>query len=149
MIGALVEPLLVREGYELVDVEIVGTGSKTILRLFIDKPGGVSLDDCATVSQAVDAMLDVEDPFETSYTLEVSSPGLDRPLKKPADFQKYAGRKAKVKTYGPVEGAGNRKVFVGQLLGWEDDSVRIEVDGTEYKVPSEAIAKAHLVYEFD
>jgi ribosome maturation factor RimP len=145
----LVEPLLVREGYELVAIEVTGTGPRTILRLFIDKPGGVTLDDCASVSEAVDAMLDVEDPFESSYTLEVSSPGLDRPLRKPADYQRFAGKRAKLKTFGPVEGAGSRKVFDGTLLGLEGELVRIVVDGTPFTVPLSSIAKANLVWSFD
>ena len=145
----VVEPLLKREGYELVDVEVLGAGSGTIVRLFIDKQGGVTLDDCATVSEAVSAMLDVEDPIETSYSLEVSSPGLDRPLRKAADFQRFAGRKAKIKTFGPLEGAGNRKVFVGVLKGCEADLVRIDVDGTLFTLPMERIAKANLIWEFD
>jgi ribosome maturation factor RimP len=146
-IARLVEPMLVHEGYELVEVEVVGTGPRTILRLFIDKPGGVSIDDCAHVSEGVDAVLDVEDPFESSYTLEVSSPGLDRPLRKKADFEKYAGRKVRVKTYGPVPGAGDRKMFPGTLIGLEGESVRVLVDGVEFKVPLDAIAKANLDWE--
>lgn len=145
-IAKLVEPLLVREGFELVAVEIAGTGPRTLLRVFIDKEGGVSLDDCANVSEALDAMLDVEDPFESSYTLEVSSPGVDRPLFKPADYTRFAGKHARVKTFGPIEGAGNRKVFDGTLLGLEGEAVRIDVDGTPYTVPLSVIAKAHLVW---
>jgi len=145
----LVEPLLAHEGYELVDLEIAGVGPGTVVRLFIDKEGGVSLDDCASVSEAVDAMLDVEDPFDASYTLEVSSPGLDRPLRKAADYERFAGKKAKIKTFGPLESAGGRKVFTGTLVGRDADAVRIDVDGTVYAVPDERIAKAHLVFEFE
>ena len=146
-LARLVEPMLVREGFELVDVEVVGSGPSTILRLFIDKPGGVTLDDCAFVSEGVDAVLDVEDPFETSYNLEVSSPGLDRPLRKRSDFERYTGRKVKVKTYGPIEGAGARKVFPGVLKGLRGESVVIDVDGTEFEVPLESVAKANLEWE--
>lgn len=146
---AAVEPLLTREGYELVETEIVGAGPGTIVRLFIDKPGGVTLDDCASVSEAVSALLDVEDPIESHYNLEVSSPGLDRPLRKEADYARFAGRRAKIKTFGPVDGAGNRKVFDGKLLGLENGIVRIEIDGTAYAVPLAAVAKAHLVWEMD
>lgn len=143
------EPLLKREGYELVEIETVGAGASMIVRLFIDKPGGVTLDDCANVSEAVSAMLDVEDPIESAYNLEVSSPGLDRPLRKASDYDKFVGRQAKIKTYGPVDGAGNRKVFVGKIVGREGELVRIDVDGTVYGVPLEAVAKAHLVWDFD
>lgn len=145
----LVEPLLVREGYELVEVEIIGAGPGTIVRLYIDKPGGVTLDDCALVSEAVDPMLDVEDPIETAYTLEVSSPGLDRPLRKPEDFVRFTGRKVKVKTYGPIPQAGNRKVFVGILGGLVEEAVQVEVDGTAYAIPRSDVAKANLVFEFE
>lgn len=148
-LSSLIEPLLAREGYELVAIEVAGSGPRTILRLFLDKPGGVTLDDCASVSEAVDAMLDVEDPFESSYTLEVSSPGLDRPLRKLADFQRFAGKRAKLKTFGPIEGAGTRKVFEGTLLGLDGDRIRIEVDGTPYAVPHASVAKANLVFVFD
>lgn len=146
-LAKLVEPMLVREGFELVEVEVVGSGPSTILRLFIDKPGGVTLDDCAFVSEGVDAVLDVEDPFETSYHLEVSSPGLDRPLRKRSDFERYTGRKVKVKTYGPIAGAGARKVFPGVLKGLRGEAVVVDVDGTEFEVPLEAVAKANLEWE--
>lgn len=145
----LVEPLLQREGFELVEVEIVGKGPGTILRLYIDKPGGITLDDCSHVSLAVDPMLDVEEPFDTTYSLEVSSPGLDRPLRKPEDFQRFIGKKIKVKTYGPVEGAGRRKVFPGVLAGFADDLVQVDVDGEVFEIQREDIAKAHLIYEFE
>jgi ribosome maturation factor RimP len=146
---AIVEALLKREGYELVELEVLGAGPGTIVRLFVDKAGGVTLDECASVSEAVSAMFDVEDPITSAYTLEVSSPGLDRPLRKRADYERFAGRQAKLKTYGPVEGAGNRKVFVGKLVGHDEASVRIDVDGTVFTVPFEAIAKAHLVWSPD
>lgn len=148
-ISDIVEPLLVREGFELVDVEIIGRGPGTIVRIYIDKPGGVTLDDCAYVSEAVDPMLDVEDPIETAYNLEVSSPGLDRPLRKPADFERFAGSKVKVKTYGPIPGAGSRKVFTGQLQGIEGEEIRVDVDGTVYSIELPDIAKANIVYEFE
>ena len=146
---SMVEPLLAREGYELVAVEVLGSGNGTILRLYIDKQGGVSLDDCASVSEAVSAMLDVEDPIETQYNLEVSSPGLDRPLRKLTDYTRFAGRNAKLKTFGPIEGAGSRKVFVGKLMGADDQTAIIEVEGTTYRVPHASIAKAHLVWNPD
>jgi ribosome maturation factor RimP len=144
---AVVEPLLTREGYELVEAEIVGSGPSTIVRLFIDKPGGVTLDDCASVSEAVSAMLDVEDPIDSAYNLEVSSPGLDRPLRRPADYDRFLGKRARIKTYGPVDGAENRKVFVGNLVAREEGIVRIDVDGKVYAVPLDAVAKANLVWE--
>jgi ribosome maturation factor RimP len=145
-VSNLIEPLLQREGYELVAVEILGSGPATILRIYIDKQGGVSIDDCATVSEAVSAMLDVEDPIESNYDLEVSSPGLDRPLRKPSDYEKFAGQKVKIKTYGPLEGTDNRKMFPGILKGISGEKVSVDVDGTVFAVPLEAIAKANLVW---
>lgn len=142
---SLIEPLLMREGYELVELEV----APGRVRLFIDKPGGVTLDDCASVSEAVSAMLDVEDPIEASYELEVSSPGLDRPLRKLQDFQRFVGQRARIKTFGPIEDAGNRKVFDGRLAGVDGESIRIDVDGTVFAVPHERVAKANIVYEFE
>ena len=146
-VATLIEPLLQREGYELVAVEILGSGPATILRVYIDKPGGISLDDCATVSEAVSAILDVEDPIESAYDLEVSSPGLDRPLRKPADYERFAGQKVKIKTYGPVEGTENRKMFPGVLKGLVGEKVSVEVEGKLFEVPLDLIAKANLVWE--
>lgn len=147
---ALVEPVLRGEGYELVEVEFTGAARNSLLRIYVDKPGGITVDDCASVSHVVGPLLDVDDPIETAYDLEVSSPGLDRPLRRPEDYQKYAGRKVKVKTFGPLAGAtDNRKVFPGVLKGFEDGHVKVDVDGTEFRIPHDAVAKANLVYEFE
>jgi ribosome maturation factor RimP len=134
---------------ELVDVEFGGGGGRQILRLFIDKPGGVSLDDCSSVSRAVSAALDVEDPLDGSYDLEVSSPGLDRPLRTPEHFAKYAGSQVRVKTYGPLAEGDNRKTFIGRLVGYEDGKVVIDVDGTTFKVPHALVSKANVEPQFD
>src|SRR5918912_1620534 len=117
-VRAIAAPLAAGEGLELVDVELAGAGGRTTLRLYIDRAGGVSLDDCTSVSRAVSAALDVEDPIEGAYDLEVSSPGLDRPLRTPEHFQRFAGRKARIKTYGPLAEASGRKSFSGTLLGF-------------------------------
>src|SRR5947209_13121703 len=108
-------PLAAQEGLELIDAEIGGGGGRQILRIFIDKAGGVSLDDCSAVSRAVSAALDVEDPVDGAYDLEVSSPGLDRPLRTEEHFRKFAGEKVRVRTFGPVPECENRKTFVGVL----------------------------------
>src|SRR3954470_6262602 len=113
-------PLAAQEGLELVDVELGGGGGRQTLRLYVDKDGGVSLDDCTAVSRAVSTALDVEDPIQGTYDLEVSSPGLDRPLRTPDHFQKYAGEKVRVKAFGPIPELENRKTFVGMLGGFED-----------------------------
>ena len=106
--------------------------------------GGVSLEDCAKFSRVVSTALDVEDPLEGAYDLEVSSPGLDRPLRKREHFEKYAGEKIRLKTYGPIETAGNRKTFIGKLLGIANDMVRIDVDGTIFEVPLAQVSKANI-----
>jgi ribosome maturation factor RimP len=149
----LLEPVLERDGYELVEVEWVRSGRTWTLRLFIDRPGGVGIDDCALVSRTVDPILDVEDFIEPAYELEVSSPGLDRPLRKPADFERFAGRRAHLKAYGPVEGtapgAPPRKSWTGVLRGQRDGRVEIEVDGVLHRVPHDRIAKANLEVDLE
>jgi ribosome maturation factor RimP len=149
----VVEPVLARDGYEVVEVEWGRQGGRWTLRLFIDKPGGVGIEDCQLVSRTVDPILDVEDFIEPAYDLEVSSPGLDRPLRKPADFDRYAGQRAHLKAYGPVAGTApgspGRKNWSGVLRGFKDGAVEVEVDGTLHRIPHEQIAKAHLEYDFD
>jgi ribosome maturation factor RimP len=143
-VRAIAAPLAAGEGLELVDVELAGAGGRTTLRLYIDRAGGVSLDDCTSVSRAVSAALDVEDPIEGAYDLEVSSPGLDRPLRMPEHFQKFAGEEVRIKAYGPLPELENRKTFHGTLRGFEQGRVLVEVDGKLFRVPHEQIAKAHV-----
>jgi ribosome maturation factor RimP len=148
-VRGLVEPVVTRDGFELVDVECLGVPGNRILRLYVDRPGGgISIDECAEVSYTVEGILDAEDLVDGRYSLEVSSPGLDRPLRKPADFDKYRGQKARLKTYGPFEG---RRNFVGKLEGYDAQGgvVVIDVDGKTFRVPHKDIAKANLDYEFE
>jgi ribosome maturation factor RimP len=122
-----------------------------VLRLFVDREGGVTLDDCATVSRELSEILDVEDFITAEYTLEVSSPGLNRPLKKAADYQRYQGRMIKIKTFELLpDDAGNpRKTFLGELLGLEEGVVRIRlVEGHTAAIPLDKIAKSNLEFEF-
>ncbi|MFL5361833.1 MAG: Imm1 family immunity protein [Myxococcales bacterium] len=142
-------PLAAAEGLELVDVEFAGAGGHPTLRLYIDKAGGVSLDDCTHVSRALSAALDVEDPIQGSYELEVSSPGLDRPLRTAEHFARFAGENVRVKTYGPLESAGSRKTFVGRLMGIEGEDVLVEVEGAIFRIPQHLIAKANIEPRFD
>src|SRR5438309_2076014 len=128
-------PLAAGEGLELVDVELGGGGGRTTLRLYIDRQGGVSLDDCTSISRAVSAALDVEDPIQGTYDLEVSSPGLDRPLRTPEHFQDFAGEEVRVKAFGPIAELENRKNFHGTLRGIEDGRVLVEVDGKPLRLP--------------
>jgi ribosome maturation factor RimP len=129
-------------GMELVHLEMKREPGGVFLRLFIDREGGVTLDDCSAVSRQLSAHLDVEDPIPHRYTLEVSSPGLDRPLYSDRDYQRFAGRRVRLSTYGPVEG---RRNFTGRLSGLVDGAVRLVLeDGREVAIPREQVAKARL-----
>lgn len=153
-IQRLLEPLLVTLGLELVDLEFKREGRDTFLRIFIDKPGGVTLDDCAEFSRELSGVLEVEDPIETAYRLEVSSPGLDRPLNRPEDFRRFAGERVRIKTHellDPDQQGHARKTFLGRLLAVEGEAVRIEQSdrrGGEVLLPFAAIDKANLDPEF-
>ena len=148
-VRTIAAPLAAAEGLELVDVELAGAGGHPTLRLYIDKAGGVSLDDCTQVSRALSAALDVEDPIDGSYELEVSSPGLDRPLRTREHFEQFAGEKVRVKTFGPLHEADSRKTFVGRLQGIEGDVVVVEVEGAVFRIPQKLIAKANIEPTFD
>jgi ribosome maturation factor RimP len=144
-------PILESKQLELVDIEFVRMGKEAILRLFIDKEGGIMLDDCADVSHELSAVLDVEDFITCNYSLEVSSPGLDRPLKKREDYLRYTGRLIKVRTYDQcLDDSGNkRKTFLGTLDGFEDDNVKMTLkEGQTASIPLERVAKANLEFEF-
>jgi ribosome maturation factor RimP len=147
------EPVLVRDGYELVEVEWVRGGGRFTLRVFIDRPGGVNVDDCQLVSRTIEPILDVEDFIEPAYDLEVSSPGLDRPLRTPAHFARWAGQRVHVKAYAPVtgtaEGSPPRKSWTGALRGYEGGAVLVDVDGVLHRIPHDQIAKAHLEYDVE
>ena len=153
-IEALIMPILTDLGMELVDLEFKREGHSWFLRLFIDKPGGVTLDDCAEVSREVSALLEVEDPIEAPYRLEVSSPGIDRPLKKPADFDRFAGQLIKIKTrklLDPDVRGHQRKTFVGELCGLDGTLVRLrQTDrrGGEISIPLAEIDRANLEPKF-
>lgn len=144
-IAEIVTPTLTGMGYELVRVQISGTGRRT-LQLMAERAdrATMTVDDCADVSRAVSAVLDVEDPIDGSYLLEVSSPGLDRPLTRRDDFVRFAGEEVKVESTVPVEG---RKRFTGRLLGLDaEDAVGIALDeGGEVRLPLSSVARAKLV----
>jgi len=149
----VLEPVLARDGYELVEVEWAQAAGRWTLRVFIDKPGGVSIDDCQAASRTVEPILEVEDFIEPAYDLEVSSPGLDRPLRKPQDFDRYAGQRAHVKSFAPVpdtaQGQPPRKHWTGVLRGFRDGAVELLVDGVVHRIPLDRIAKAHLEFDVD
>lgn len=145
---AIAEPLVTAEGLELVEVEWVNEGG-WILRMYIDKPGGVGLEECQLVSRTVETALDVEDFIGPSYQLEVSSPGVNRPLTRPPHFLKAVGQKVKIKTFGPI-GQPPRKNFSGTLVGFEENAAQVAVEGAgTFTVPLKDIAKANLEYDFD
>jgi ribosome maturation factor RimP len=153
-VQALLLPVLDEKGCELVDLEYQREGQGWVLRLFIDQPGGITLDVCAEVSREVSVLLEVEDLIDTAYNLEVSSPGLDRPLTKPGDYERFSGRLVKIKTRVAVdvEGKGRgRKTFTGVLRGLCDGKVIIELkekNGFRVELPLEDIDKANLEIEF-
>ena len=144
-------PILDSMRLELVDIEYKRSGRDAILRLFIDKEGGVTLDDCGAFSSELSAVLDVEDFIPCEYNLEVSSPGLDRPLKSAVDYERFKGRLVKVRTYEPFQDdAGNkRKTFLGYLEGLRDGNVVMKLtEGQTASIPLERVAKANLDFEF-
>ena len=135
-------------GDELVDVELKRQRDGAIVRLYLDRPGGISLDELTAVSEEVSAVLDVEDPIASAYTLEVSSPGLDRPLESEADFRRSLGQLARLSSYEPIDG---RRHWVGRLLAVDDGQVSLRLEkegGAEALVPFAKIAHARLEVEF-
>jgi len=145
-VQAIADPILSEERMELVKIEYRREAKGWVLRLYIDKEGGVTLDDCSRISQAVGRSLDVEDFILNPYTLEVSSPGLNRPLKNEKDFIRYRNRLIKVKTIDPV---GNRRQFKGKLLGASENRIEIEMDGGVLQIPLSNVAKANLEIDRD
>lgn len=124
IVTELAEPIVGALSYELVDVEFLKEGANWYLRVYIDKPGGIVIDDCQAVSEQLSDKLDELDPIKQSYILEVSSPG-ERPLKKERDFERFKGEIVEVKLYQPING---KKVYEGELLGLIDDKVKIKTD---------------------
>ncbi|NLJ34067.1 MAG: ribosome maturation factor RimP [Firmicutes bacterium] len=141
----LAEPIAEKIGLEVVDVQYRKEGPSWYLRVFIDKEGGVALEDCQGMSEGLGQILDDKDPIPHSYLLEVSSPGAERPLKKRKDFIRFQGQEIKVRTYAPIKG---RRNFRGRLKGVRDESIHLEIDQESYYIPLNKIAKAHLVVEF-
>ena len=137
----VVDPFLESQGLELVDLEYQRGSQGWVLRIYLDREGGVSLDDCAGISHEVGAVLEVKDLIPSAYILEVSSPGLTRPLKKPEDFNRFRNQMVKIKLYEPLDG---RRNFKGTLLGLEGDRVRVEAEQQVYELPLQRIAKANL-----
>ncbi|ANF96560.1 ribosome maturation factor RimP [Paenibacillus bovis] len=141
----MVQPFLEEHGFELVDVEYVKEGKNWFLRVFVDKEGGIDIDDCGRVSEYLSEKLDANDPIKDPYFLEVSSPGAERPLKKESDVLKAVGKDVFVTTYEPVDGS---KEFEGRLLSFENDDMLIEAGKKRYTIPYEKVASARLAIIF-
>ncbi len=145
-IWSLIEPVVNGLGYEVVDIEFRPHASNGLLRVYIDQKKGIQLEDCEAVSRQLSAMLDVEDPIPGHFTLEVSSPGLDRSLRKAEDFEQFAGEIVKIKMAMPnLEGQRN---FTGKLLGLKEGEVLLEADGETHYLPLGGIDSARLVPQF-
>jgi ribosome maturation factor RimP len=140
------EPVIESMAYELIGVELTGSGNGTVLRVYIDADKGITVDDCQAVSYQVSGILDVEDPLHEHYTLEVSSPGLDRPLIKPEHFRQFIGSLVKIRSKESVLG---RKNFKGILESFDGEYLTIAVDNEVYEIPFEIVEKANLVPELD
>lgn len=144
--GELVNPILERENFELVDIEFKKEGPHRYLRIYIDKIGGITIDDCQKVSEELSEKLDEVDPIEENYFLEVSSPGLDRPLKKDSDFERFKGENVEIKLY---EAINNQKTFEGELVGLYDNKIKLNIENMGLiEIPREKVAIARLAIKF-
>jgi ribosome maturation factor RimP len=142
----LLQPLVEQLDYEFVGLEYLNNPKQSVLRIYIDGEEGVGLEDCEKVSREVAALLDVEDPIKGHYNLEVSSPGLDRPLFTPDQYERFAGEEARVTTFAPVDG---RRKFKGVIEGIDGARIRLNVDGETVELEHANIAKARLVPDYD
>ncbi len=144
-VESMVKPFLDENGFELVDIEYVKEGSNWFLRVYVDKDGGIDIDDCGRVSEYLSEKLDANDPIPGAYFLEVSSPGAERPLKKPADFVKAVGKHVFVTTYEPVDGL---KEFEGKLEAYDEAGLTVKVGKKTHAIPSAKLASARLAIVF-
>lgn len=144
-LNSLLQPLVEDLGYEFVGLEYHNHPKNSVLRVYIDATDGIGLEDCEKVSREVAALLDVEDPISGHYNLEISSPGLDRPLFTLAHFGQFAGAEVQLTLFAPVEG---RRKFKGRILGAEGGEVRLDQDGAEVALVFDNIAKARLVPDY-
>jgi ribosome maturation factor RimP len=148
-IRELIEPVIESEGMEIIDLECLKMRYRWLVRIYIDKEGGVTIADCSEISKQAGDILDVYDVLPGSYTLEVSSPGLDRPLTRDKDFIKYRGSTVRIKTCEKLDGVKNFHGILNDYLDENGSKVLIvDVSGKIYRIPRDMLAKAHLVYEF-
>jgi ribosome maturation factor RimP len=144
-LGKLIAPAVEALGYEFVGLEYRSGARGGLLRVYIDSEDGVTVDDCQSVSYQVSGLLDVEDPIPGHYTLEISSPGLDRPLFQARDYDRFAGHRVRIQLTLPLDG---RRKFSGVLRGMRGDNVLVEQDGDEVSIPYDQIRHARLVPEY-
>lgn len=145
-VAHLVDPITREKGLELVEVEYQPRGRRSVLRLYVDRPGGISLDDLATLSREIGDVLDAHDAVPGTYTLECSSPGVNRPLRSADDFLRHVGKRAKIRTLAPIEG---RRSFVGKIAACAGAEVEIEEErGARRVIPLGAIERAHYEHDF-
>ncbi len=142
----LTEPILENMGFELVDVEYLLERGRWVLRLYIDSENGITLDDCARVSRELGDVMDTRDLITHRYVLEVSSPGLNRPLRKEKDFIRVIGKKIKVRMIAPIDG---RRNFTGYLTDFRQGNLLVESNGQDVVLPWTEVEKANLIYEFE
>jgi ribosome maturation factor RimP len=145
-ISQLIEPILDEMDVELVDIEYLSYHGRWIVRIYVDKEGGITVDDCARVSREIDEIIDVKDVIPHAYVLEVSSPGLNRPLKKDKDFQRAVGKKIKARISVPLKG---RRHFTGYLKDFRNGTLYLEVEDNPVSLSLRDVEKANLVYEFE
>ncbi|MDP4097502.1 ribosome maturation factor RimP [Paenibacillus sp. P96] len=145
IVEEMVQPYFIEHGFELVDVEYVKEGSNWFLRVFVDKDGGIDLDDCGMISEFLSQKLDEKDPVSDAYFLEVSSPGAERPLKKAEDVAKAVGKNVFITTYEPINGL---KEFEGRLLSFENDELTVQTSKKEHVIPYAKVAGARLAIIF-
>ncbi|MBD8491949.1 ribosome maturation factor RimP [Pseudomonas syringae] len=143
---AILAPVVEALGYQCWGIEFISQGRHSLLRIYIDKENGVLVEDCEIVSRQISGVLDVEDPISSEYTLEVSSPGMDRPLFSIEQFAMHAGQQVKIKLRSPFDG---RRNFQGVLRGVEEQDVVVQVDSNEYLLPIDLIDKANIIPAFD
>lgn len=144
-VEALARPFLDENGFELVDVEYVKEGGNRFLRIVVDKPGGIDIEDCSKISEFMSARLDEEDPISDAYFLEITSPGAERPLKKAEDFMNAVGKNVFITTYEPVDGA---KEFEGVLEAYSEEQLTVKSGKKSYTIPVAKVASARLAVVF-
>jgi len=142
----LLEPSVLEQGYELVAVELTTVEGRRTLRISIDKPGGIVVEDCTRINRALSTILDVEDPLDGAYDLEVSSPGLERPIQKLHDFERFCGYRVRIQLEKDAPG---RRRFTGTLGPADSGFIQVNVDGEEFQLSLEMVEKAHLLLEIE